>query len=62
MDDAGVDQELRMREVGHSNKATNPRYTHPLIEANSANGSTRLLDFAAARRSKTASHMIATGR
>jgi hypothetical protein len=30
-----------MRAAGHCDKAANPRYTHPLIEANSANGATR---------------------
>jgi hypothetical protein len=30
MQDAGVDQELRMREVGHAGKSVNDRYTHPL--------------------------------
>jgi hypothetical protein len=29
MQDAGVDQELRMREVGHADKSVNDRYTHP---------------------------------
>jgi integrase len=36
MRDADVDQELRMREVGHSNKSVNDRYTHPLEEAHLA--------------------------
>jgi integrase len=36
MHDAGVDQELRMREVGHSDKAVNSRYTHPLEQAHLA--------------------------
>jgi len=31
--DAGVDQEVRMREVGHAGKEINDRYTHVLIEA-----------------------------
>jgi integrase len=30
MQDAGVDQELRMREVGHADRSINDRYTHPL--------------------------------
>jgi len=30
MQDAGVDQELRMREVGHADRSVNDRYTHPL--------------------------------
>jgi hypothetical protein len=34
--DAGVDQELRMREVGHSDKSVNSRYTHPLAQAHLA--------------------------
>ena len=33
MQDAGVDQELRMREVGHADKSVNDRYTHPLEQA-----------------------------
>jgi len=33
MRDAGVDQEVRMREVGHAGKDINDRYTHMLIEA-----------------------------
>jgi hypothetical protein len=33
MQDAGVDQELRMREVGHANKSVNDRYTHPPEQA-----------------------------
>jgi hypothetical protein len=33
MQDAGVDQELRMREVGHADKSVNSRYTHPLKRA-----------------------------
>jgi integrase len=36
MQDAGVDQELRMREVGHADKSVNDRYTHPLEEAHLA--------------------------
>lgn len=36
MRDAGVDQELRMRIVGHSDKDTNDRYTHTLEEAHRA--------------------------
>jgi hypothetical protein len=32
MRDAGVDQELRMREVGHA-RSVNDRYTHPLEQA-----------------------------
>jgi integrase len=36
MRDAGVDQELRMRAVGHAGKAINDRYTHTLIEAHQA--------------------------
>ena len=36
MRDADVDQELRMREVGHSDKSVNDRYTHPLEEAHLA--------------------------
>jgi integrase len=33
MRDAGVDQEIRMRAVGHASKEINDRYTHTLIEA-----------------------------
>jgi len=33
MRDAGVDQEVRMREVGHAGRDINDRYTHVLIEA-----------------------------
>ncbi|HEX3966137.1 MAG TPA: hypothetical protein VHZ03_57430 [Trebonia sp.] len=33
MQDAGVDQELRMRELGHADKPVNDRYTHPLEQA-----------------------------
>ena len=33
MQDAGVNQELRMREVGHADKSVNDRYTHPLEQA-----------------------------
>ena len=36
MQDAGVDQELRMREVGHADKSVNDRYTHPLKQAHLA--------------------------
>jgi hypothetical protein len=36
MQDAGVDQELRMREVGHADKTVNDRYTHPLEQAHLA--------------------------
>ena len=36
MQDAGVDQELRMREVGHAAKSVNDRYTHPLEQAHLA--------------------------
>jgi integrase len=36
MQDAGVDQELRMREVGHAHKSVNDRYTHPLEQAHLA--------------------------
>ena len=34
--DAGVDQEVRMREVGHAGRDINDRYTHVLIEAHLA--------------------------
>jgi integrase len=33
MRDAGVDQELRMRAIGHAGRAVNDRYTHVLDEA-----------------------------
>jgi integrase len=33
MRDAGVDQDLRMREVGHADRSVNDRYTHILEEA-----------------------------
>jgi integrase len=36
MRDAGVDQELRMRIVGHADKDTNDHYTHTLEEAHRA--------------------------
>ena len=36
MRDAGVDQEVRMREVGHAGRDINDRYTHVLIEAHVA--------------------------
>lgn len=36
MQDAGVDQELPMREVGHAGKSVNARYTHPLEQAHLA--------------------------
>jgi integrase len=36
MRDAGVDQEVRMREIGHAGKDINDRYTHVLIEAHLA--------------------------
>jgi integrase len=36
MRDAGVDQEVRMREVGHSDRSVNDRYTHVLVEAHLA--------------------------
>ena len=36
MQDAGVDQELRMREVGHADKSVNDRNTHPLEQAHLA--------------------------
>ena len=31
-----MDQELRMREVGHADRAVNDRYTHPLEQAHLA--------------------------
>ena len=36
MRDAEVSQELRMRAIGHSDKAVNDRYTHVLVEAHLA--------------------------
>jgi integrase len=36
MRDAGVDQELRMREIGHSDREVNDRYTHTLDAAHRA--------------------------
>jgi hypothetical protein len=36
MQDAGVGQELRMREVGHADRSVNDRYTHPLEQAHLA--------------------------
>ena len=36
MQDAGVDQELRMREIGHAGRSVNDRYTHPLEQAHLA--------------------------
>jgi hypothetical protein len=33
MRDAGVDQELRMREVGHADRSVTEHYTHPLGQA-----------------------------
>ncbi len=36
MRDAGVDQEVRMREIGHAGRNINDRYTHVLIEAHLA--------------------------
>ena len=36
MRDAGVDQQVRMLEVGHAGKDINDRYTHVLIEAHLA--------------------------
>jgi hypothetical protein len=36
MQDAGVDQELRMREVGHADRAVNERSTYPLEQAHLA--------------------------
>ncbi len=36
MRDAGVDQELRMQIVGHSDRDINSRYTHTLAEAHRA--------------------------
>jgi integrase len=36
MQDAGVDQELRMREVGHADRSVNDHYTHPLEQAHLA--------------------------
>jgi site-specific recombinase XerD len=36
MRDAGVDQELRMREIGHASRDINDKYTHVLIEAHLA--------------------------
>ena len=36
MRDAGVDQEVRMREVGHADRSVNDRYTHVLEEAHLA--------------------------
>ena len=36
MRDAGVHQEIRMREVGHASGEINDRYTHTLVEAHLA--------------------------
>jgi hypothetical protein len=36
MCDAGVDQEIRMREVGHADRSLNDRYTHVLEGAHRA--------------------------
>lgn len=36
MRDADVDQDIRMREIGHSDKSVNDRYTHILEEAHLA--------------------------
>jgi integrase len=36
MRDGGVDQEIRMREVGHSDRDVNSRYTHILGDAHLA--------------------------
>lgn len=36
MQDAGVDQELRMREAGYADRSVNDRYTHPLEQAHLA--------------------------
>ncbi|MDQ2874602.1 MAG: site-specific integrase [Actinomycetota bacterium] len=36
MRDAGVDQDIRMREVGHSDRSVNDRYTHVLEDAHFA--------------------------
>jgi hypothetical protein len=36
MRDAGVDEEVRMRKVGHAGKDIDDRYTHVLIEAHLA--------------------------
>jgi hypothetical protein len=36
MRNAGVDQELRMREVGHADRSVNDRYTYPLEQAHLA--------------------------
>jgi integrase len=36
MRDAGVDQEIRMREVGHSDRDVNSRYTHIVQDAHLA--------------------------
>jgi len=36
MRDAGVDQEVRMREVGHAGKDVNDRYTHLMEETHRA--------------------------
>jgi integrase len=33
MRDAGVDQEIRMRQVGHADREVNDRYTHVMVEA-----------------------------
>jgi len=33
MQEAGVEQELRMREVRHADKSVNDRYAHPLEQA-----------------------------
>ena len=36
MRDAGIDQETRMRQIGHAGKEINDRYTHTLITAHQA--------------------------
>jgi hypothetical protein len=36
MQDPGLDQKLRMREVGHADKSVNDRYTHRLEQAHLA--------------------------
>ena len=63
MRDAGVDQEVRMREVGHAGKDINDRYTHVLIEAHLAAAELRASCALAARlpRSRAADGPERTG-
>jgi hypothetical protein len=61
MQDAGVDQEFRMREVGHADKSINDRYTHPLEHQRLAEGRRRPVGLRDRRGARTSSAATTAG-